>query len=157
MAQVELTSEDATDPIEFALLPGQNQSGELHHTGGADHIRLIFDQPQRLGRIWLLFIEPEIARTQVFVLRWSSDGGRPFLKILRQQWNFSLPGAIREVEDYYFELWCGTARTSHYPGSEGRCDVRASLAQLRLAIYSHISVLWSSGSEDVQRRPEHRI
>ena len=38
----------------------------------------LFDQPQRLTRMWLRFIEPDTVRTQEFVLRWSPDGGRTF-------------------------------------------------------------------------------
>src|SRR5438034_8674392 len=52
-------------------------------------LRLIFDQPQRLTRIALVFEEAAIKRTQEFVLRWSPDGGRSFREIVRQQWNFS--------------------------------------------------------------------
>ena len=33
-----------------------------------------------------------------------SDGGNSFKEIVRQQWNFSPPGAIREVEEYQVEL-----------------------------------------------------
>jgi hypothetical protein len=46
----------------------------------------------------------ESARTQEFVLRWSSDGGSSFREIVRQQWNFSPPETIREVEEYQVEL-----------------------------------------------------
>jgi hypothetical protein len=95
LAQVELTPEDAKHPIEFALLPG-SESGWRAASPGEQFIRLIFDQPQRLRRIWLLFIEPEIAPAQEFVLRWSSDGGRSFREILRQQWNFSPPEAYSD-------------------------------------------------------------
>jgi hypothetical protein len=66
--------------------------------------RLIFDQPQRLKRIALVFEETESERTQEFVLRWSPDGGRSFREIVRQQWNFSPPNTTREVEDYDVHL-----------------------------------------------------
>src|SRR5437870_11230854 len=71
---------------------------------GTQTIRLIFDQPQRLGRISLVFEENEIKRTQEFVLRWSPDGGRSFRDIVRQQWNFSPPDTVHEVEEYQVEL-----------------------------------------------------
>jgi hypothetical protein len=67
-------------------------------------IRLVFDQPQRVRHISLVFEENEIARTQEFVLRWSPDGGRSVKEIVRQQWNFSPPETIREVEEYQVEL-----------------------------------------------------
>ena len=103
LAQVEVTSEEVTRPIESALLPGE-QSGWRAAQPGRQTIRLIFDQPQRLRRISLLFIETEITRTHEFTLRWSPDGGRSYQDIVRQQWNFSPPAATREVEDYRVDL-----------------------------------------------------
>jgi hypothetical protein len=40
---------------------------------GAQTILLIFDKPQRLTRISLVFEETETERIQEFVLRWSGD------------------------------------------------------------------------------------
>jgi hypothetical protein len=60
---------------------------------------LIFDEPQRLRRILLVFEENETKRTQEFVLRWSPDGGRSFQEIVRQQWNFSPPNRPRSFKD----------------------------------------------------------
>ena len=54
-------------------------------TSGSQTIRVIFDQPQRLGCISLVFEERESERTQEFVLRWSKDGGNSFTEIVRQQ------------------------------------------------------------------------
>jgi hypothetical protein len=71
---------------------------------GSQTIRLIFDQPQRLKRISLVFEERETARTQEFVLRWSNDEGSSIREIVRQQWNFSPPGSVREVEEYQVDL-----------------------------------------------------
>ena len=47
---------------------------------GAQTIRLIFDQPQKLKRISLVFEESETERTQEFVLRWSQMAGARFEK-----------------------------------------------------------------------------
>jgi hypothetical protein len=52
----------------------------------------------------LVFEETEIERTQEFVLRWSADYGGSFQEIVRQQWNFSPPDAISDVEEYRVEL-----------------------------------------------------
>ena len=38
------------------------------------------------------------------MLRWSPDGGRSFREIVRQQWNFSSPETVREVQEYQVEL-----------------------------------------------------
>ena len=63
-----------------------------------------FRPAQRLKQISLVFEEKETARTQKFVLRWSSGGGTSFREIVRQQWNFSPPETVREVEEYQVEL-----------------------------------------------------
>src|ERR1039458_8812754 len=87
-AMVEVTSEDKQYPVESALVSGEMR-GWRAAGSGSQTLRLIFDKPQRLKRIALVFEETEIERTQEFVLRWSSDGGRSFREIVRQQWNFS--------------------------------------------------------------------
>src|SRR5204862_681250 len=71
---------------------------------GTQTIRLVFDDLQRLKHISLVFEETQTERTQEFVLRWSPDGGRSFREIVRQQWNFSPPNTIREIEEYQVEL-----------------------------------------------------
>ena|ERR1700722_1865774 len=102
-AVVEVTSEQKDYPVEAALVAGEMR-GWRAADSGAQTIRLIFDQPQRLKRIALVFEESETERTQEFVLRWSSDGGRSFREIVRQQWNFSLPNSMRESEEYQVGL-----------------------------------------------------
>ena len=102
-AIVEITSEDKEFPIEAAFVSGVAR-GWRAATPGSQTIRLIFDQPQRLRRISLVFEETEFERTQEFVLRWSGDGGSSFTDIVRQQWNFSPPGSTREAEEFQVEL-----------------------------------------------------
>ncbi|HEX7215181.1 MAG TPA: hypothetical protein VF578_13290 [Methylomirabilota bacterium] len=132
LAQVEVTSEDAAHPIESALILG-DEAGWRAAQPGEQTIRLIFDQPQRLSRVWLLFIEADAARTQEFVLRWSPDGGRTFRDIVRQQWNFGPPETIREAEDYRVELSGVTALELVIVPDKSGGDARASIAQWRLA------------------------
>jgi len=52
----------------------------------------------------MVFEEHEIARSHQFELCWTQAHGDPFRQILRQQWNFSPPGTIREVENYGVQL-----------------------------------------------------
>jgi hypothetical protein len=132
LAQVEVTSEDAAHPIESALVTGA-EPGWRAAQPGQHTIRLIFDRPQWLRRIWLLFIEPDVARTQEFALSWSPDGGKSYKEILRQQWNFSPPAAIREVEDYHVELSGVTQLDLTIVPDQSGGDARASLARWRLA------------------------
>jgi hypothetical protein len=89
-AVVEVTSEEKEYPVESALVSGEMR-GWRAADSGTQTIRQIFDQPQRLTRISLVFEETETERTQEFILRWSPDGGRSFREIVRQQWNFSPP------------------------------------------------------------------
>jgi hypothetical protein len=103
LAQVEITSEDSDYPIESALIPGTGAGWQAGQPG-EQTIRLLFDELLRLRRIHLVFQEDERERTQEFVLRWSPDGGQLYREIVRQQFNFSPPGASREVEDYDVEL-----------------------------------------------------
>jgi len=132
LAEVEITSEDAAHPIESALLLG-GSSGWQAAEAGAQTIRLLFNHPQRLQRIWMHFVEPQTERTQEYVLRWSPDNGQSFREIVRQQWNFSPPSTTNETEDYHVELPAVTMlELSIIPDISGG-NACASLAQLRLA------------------------
>jgi hypothetical protein len=102
-AEVELTSEDEDFPVESAFGSGEAR-GWRAAAPGHQTIRLIFDHPQTLQCVSLVFEEPEIGRTQEFVLRWSSGGAGTLKEIVRQQWNFSPPESIREVEQYQVDL-----------------------------------------------------
>jgi len=132
LADVEVTSEGAGHPVEAALLPG-GATGWRAATSGRQTIRLLFDTPQRLRRIRLEFLEPDIERTQEYVLSWSPDGGRSFREIVRQQWNFSPRGATVETEDHHVNLAAVTVlELSIIPDISGGA-AGASLARLRLA------------------------
>jgi hypothetical protein len=100
---------------------------------GPQIIRLLFDHPQKLKRIWLVFEETEIKRTQEFVLRWSGDHGLSFREIVRQQWNFSPPVTVRETEDYTVDLSDVTMLELRILPDQSGGKTRASLASLRLA------------------------
>jgi hypothetical protein len=131
LARVEVTSEDTAYPVEAALVPGR-EAGWRAAQPGEQTIRLVFDRPQRVTRIWLLFIEPDTARSQEFVLRWSPDG-RAFREIVRQQWNFGPPETIREAEDFHVDIAGATVLEHTFVRERSGGDARASLAQWRLA------------------------
>jgi len=132
LAMVEITSEDEAYPIEFALQPGKRE-GWRAAEAGPQTVRLLFDAPQQLKRIGLVFEETEIPRTQEFVLRWSPDRGRSFHEIVRQQWTFSPPGTVRETEDYTVELSDVTVLELKIVPDQSGGKARASLASLRVA------------------------
>ncbi len=131
-AVVEVTSEEKGYPVESALVSGETQ-GWRAADSGVQTIRLIFDQPQSLRRISLVFEETETERTQEFVLRWSAEGGRSFREIVRQRWNFSPPNAIREIEQFQVELSDVTVLELVIVPDKSRGAARASRKSLRLA------------------------
>ncbi len=131
-AVVEVTSEDQDYPVESALVSGTMQ-GWRAASPGTQTIRLLFDQPQKLRRISLVFEETATRRTQEFVLRWSTDGGRSFGEIVRQQWSFSPPDTIREVEEYRVELSDVRVLELVIVPDISRGSARASLKSLRLS------------------------
>ena len=80
-AMVEITSEDKDYPVESAFASGEAQ-GWRAAEAGTQPIRLVFDRPQRLKRISVVF-EEEIGRTPrvrlPLVCRWREliPGNRP--------------------------------------------------------------------------------
>ena len=132
VATVEVTSEDRDFPIESALSIAPRQGWRAAQPG-PQTIRLVFDGPQELKRISLVFEENEMTRTQEFVLRASSNPGGPFREIVRQQWNFSAPTSTREIEEYAVELSdVALVELSIVPDISGR-PVRASLKSFHLS------------------------
>jgi hypothetical protein len=103
LAQVEISSESQEHPIESALVEG-SKSGWQAACSGEQTIRLIFDQPQTIKHIYLLFDEQEKSRTQEFVLLWRMDNEDFFREILRQQYNFSQPLTTQEIENISVDL-----------------------------------------------------
>jgi hypothetical protein len=129
---VEVTSEESDFPIESALVVAKT-TGWRAADSGTQIIRLIFDEPQRLNHIALLFEESATGRTQEFVLRWSGDGGRSFREIVRQQWNFSSPNTTREAEEYQVDLSDVSVLELIIVPDISRGMARASLKSLRLS------------------------
>jgi hypothetical protein len=131
-AVVEVTSEDEDFPVESAF-GSEDARGWRAAAPGHQTIRLVFDHPQRLRCVYLVFEEDEIGRTQEFVLRWSSDDGSILKEIVRQQWNFSPPESIREVEEYQVDLYNVNVLELVIKPDIGGGAARASLKNLRLS------------------------
>jgi hypothetical protein len=132
LAQVEVSSEEAQHPIEAALVPG-GPPGWRAAAPGKQIVRLMFDEPQNLRLIHLVFDEHERERLQEYTLRWCSRGGQPYHEIVRQQYNFSPPTTSREVEDFKVDLdSCAELELSIIPDLKGSA-AHASIAEFRLA------------------------
>jgi hypothetical protein len=132
LAVVEMTSEHSQFPIESALLLG-NASGWRALESGEQSIRLIFDEPQKIQHIRLNFEEFEVERTQEYVLCCSSDNGKSFQEVVRQQWNFSPEGATSEYEDFQVDLSDVTILELRINPDINRNDAFASVKMLRVA------------------------
>jgi hypothetical protein len=131
-AVVEVTSEAEDCPVEAALIPGETR-GWRAAGPGAQTLRLVFDEPQKLRRIAVVFEENDSKRTQEFVLRWSADRGQSFREIVRQQWNFSPPETSREAEDYQVNLSNVTVLELIVTPDISAGTARASVKSLRLS------------------------
>lgn len=132
LAEVEVSSEDPAHPVEHALLP-HYADGWRAGERGPQLLRILFDEPQTLHRIYLHFEEATVARTQEIRVSWAETTSAQREEVVRQQWNFSPTGSTHEIEDYrptprrvaYLEL-------EIVPDLSGG-EARASLQQLRLA------------------------
>ena len=103
IAQVEVTSEDSQYPIESAFAEGTT-GGWRASEQGKQTIKLFFDEPQQIRRIWLQFVEVANERTQQFTLQWSKDKTDALRPLFQQQWNFSPSGSTSQIEDYKVQL-----------------------------------------------------
>ncbi len=132
LARVEITSEDAGHPIDSALTASDGP-GWMAAEPGEQIIRVLFDEPQAIKLIHLVFQEKKGERTQELLLRWSADGGRSFREIVRQQYTFNPSGATREVEDYTVTLDGVTTLELKIVPDISRGEARAELSRMRLA------------------------
>ena len=84
------------------------QGGWRASEPGIQTIRLLFNQPQSILVIRLVFKEKEFARTQAFVLRWLQQGKGTWKDVIRRQWNFRPPITEIECEEYNVDLRSAT-------------------------------------------------
>ena len=131
-ALVEVTSEADGYPIEGALLPARER-GWRAGTPGRQIIRLLFDEPQTIRTIRLVFKEEQDCRTQEFLLRWLPQGTASWKDLVRQQWNFSPPGTVEEREEYKIDLASVAGLELSINPDISRQAVQASLEELQLS------------------------
>jgi hypothetical protein len=129
-AAVEITSEEPGYPIESAL-EGKGP-GWRAASSGAQIVRLLLDKPHQLKHVSLVFEDVENTRTQEFVLRWSPSRDGSFREIVRQQWNFSPSGSVREIENYAVELSDVLVLELIIVPDKGYGNARAAMQSFRL-------------------------
>ena len=102
VAVVLVTSEDPAHPVDHAFDGDRGPGGTRWIAGepGEQTLILDFDAPQAIRRVALDVEEPGVARTQELQLAFSTDGGRTYREVLRQEYNFSPPGTTFEREDW---------------------------------------------------------
>ena len=128
-AAFEVTSEEAGSPLENALSPDAKKW--IAATPGEQTIRITFDEPQNISKIFLLFEETANTRSQEFALSWQQAGQSEWREIVRQQFNFSPPGTATETENFNVSLQRASAlELLIIPERSG--GGHASLSQLRI-------------------------
>ena len=135
VATVQVTSEDAAHPIDNAFDRDRGPGGSrwIAVGPGEQTVILLFDSPQTIRKIGVEIEELAVSRTQELSLSVSSDGGRTYRELVRQEFNFSPPGTSFERE-----LWSASAggvthlRLDIKPDKGGRAG-RATLTSLTLA------------------------
>jgi hypothetical protein len=132
IARVEVSSEGPQHPIESAFKHGESLGWRASQPG-EQTIRLLFDEPKELRRIWLRFSESKVERTQQFTLRWADNQTGPFREIVRQQWNFNPRSSTMEVEDYKVDLRHVLALELTIDPDLGKNEAFAALAEWRMA------------------------
>lgn len=134
-ATVQVTSEQADHPIDNAFDGNRGPGGSrwVADAPGAQTVILIFDSPQVIRKIRLETEELTVSRTQELSVSVSSDGGRTYRELVRQEFNFSPPGTSFERE-----LWSVSAgavthlRLEIKPDKGGRVGL-ATLTSLAVA------------------------
>ena len=135
VATVQVTSEEADHPIDNAFDHDRGPGGSRWVAAGPGEqmLILLFDRPQTIRKIGLEVEEVAVNRTQELSVSVSSDGGRTYRELVRQEFNFSPPGTSFERE-----LWSTLAadvthlRVEIKPDKGGRVG-RATLTSLTLA------------------------
>jgi hypothetical protein len=135
VATVQVTSEEAGHPIDHAFDHHRGPGGTrwVADAPGEQSVTLLFDQPQTIRQIGVEVEELVDSRTQELAVLVSSDGGRTYRELVRQEFNFSPPGTSFERE-----LWSVSAaavthlRLEIKPDKGGRIG-RATLTSLAVA------------------------
>jgi hypothetical protein len=135
VATVQVTSEEADHPIDHAFDRSRGPGGSrwVASASGEQSVTLLFDGPQTIRQICVEVEELAVSRTQELTLSASSDGGRTYRELVRQEFNFSPPGTSFEREVWSVSVDAVThLRLEIKPDKGGRVG-RATLTSLAVA------------------------
>jgi hypothetical protein len=132
VATVLVTSEDPGHPIDHAFDEWRGPGGSRWIAGepGEQTIILAFDSPQAIRRVTLEIEEPEVDRTQELQLAVSTDGGRTYRELLRQEYNLNPSGTTFEREDWAVNSDAVTHLRLHNKPDKGGKPCRATITSL---------------------------
>jgi hypothetical protein len=104
LARVLVTSEERDHPVDLAFdgRGGPGGTRWIAAFGGDQSLILAFDQPQAVRAIRVEMEEPDVVRTQELQVAVSTDGGKSYREVVRQEYNFS-PGTSFERERWVLE------------------------------------------------------
>ena len=134
VATVLVTSEAPEHPVDFAFDGSRGPGGSRWVAGetGEQTLILAFDAPQTIRRVALEVEELEVARTQELQLAVSTDGGRTYREVLRQEYNFGPPGTTFEREDWAVPAVGVTHLRLQIKPDKGGIPCRATITSLIL-------------------------
>jgi hypothetical protein len=135
VATVQVTSEEPDHPIDNAFDHNRGPGGSrwIADGPGEQTVILLFASPQAIRKIGMEIEELSVNRTQELSVSVSSDGGRTYRELVRQEFTFSPPGTSFERE-----FWSTSERAVTHlrleikPDKGGRVG-RATLTSLTLA------------------------
>ena len=134
LAEVQASSETVDHPILQAFDEGMGPGATYWKAGapGEQTITVRFREPCTLAQVTMEVEEREIARTQEVQLSWSTDGGRTYRELVRQEFNFSPDGATWEKETWHLPQEPVTHVRLVIKPDKGRSDCYATLTSLGL-------------------------
>jgi hypothetical protein len=135
VATVQVASEAADHPIDHAFDHHRGRGGSrwIADGPGEQTIRLVFDRPQTIRQIGVEIEELAESRTQELSLSVSSDGGRTYRELVRQEFTFSPPGTSFERERWSVSAEAVTHLQLDIKPDKGGRVGRATLTSLTLA------------------------
>ncbi len=134
LAEVQASSEDEVHPILLAFDDAIEPGSTYWKAGdpGEQTITVTFREPCSLAQITIGVEEQKIGRTQEVQLSLSTDGGRTYRELVRQEFNFSPDGATWEREAWNITQDHITNVRLIIKPDKGRTDCYAMLTSLGL-------------------------
>jgi hypothetical protein len=135
VATVQVTSEQTDHPIDNAFDPSRGPGGSRWIAGapGEQSVTLVFDSPQTIRQIGIEVEELAVSRTQELSVSASSDGGRTYRELVRQEFNFSPPETSFERELWSVSAGAVTHLRLEIKPDKGMHVGRATLTSLTVA------------------------